>query len=321
MRKTAADRQAKNDLASLPQDQQDRVHALMDADPTRSLSDTVSRVKAGFADPRLLSSSERIHSTGRPTIYSAEGESATLSNASYESKESAGMPGYEPGSQDALNEQLDFENIQLNNSFEVGSDKVKTPGEVLWEKSTPTDDPFFEQLRFERKQLDESGPVPQFSKNISEAQKDFVRTIYSAALNAQADTGVPAAIVVAQAVHETGYGTRIPTDRATGASSNNLFGIKAVGAQASVNDGTHEIINGKKVFIHDNFAAYGSFEESVAAHSTFLATYKNYENLRGVTDVVQYAHLLQQDRYATDQDYANKLVRLMKSFKLLPGQQ
>ena len=57
-------------------------------------------------------------------------------------------------------------------------------------------------------------------------QADFVRAHQTAAQSAEAETGIPAAFMVAQAAHESGWGKH-EISNADGSSSHNLFGIKA----------------------------------------------------------------------------------------------
>ena len=58
---------------------------------------------------------------------------------------------------------------------------------------------------------------------LSQTQSDFVQTHQTAALAAQAQTGIPAAFMIGQAAHESGWGKRA-IKNADGSDSHNLFG-------------------------------------------------------------------------------------------------
>src|SRR5262245_18321197 len=73
----------------------------------------------------------------------------------------------------------------------------------------------------------------------------FVKSVWPHAQRAAQELGVSAKALVAQAALETGCGRRLANDGG-GASSNNLFGIKA-GSRwdgARVNASTHEYVDG-----------------------------------------------------------------------------
>ncbi|PWC09214.1 glycoside hydrolase family 73 protein, partial [Brenneria corticis] len=155
------------------------------------------------------------------------------------------------------------------------------------------------------------------AQNASPTKKEFVKKVYAAALEEEKKTGVPAAVTTAQAILETGYGKSVPTDINTGKYSYNLFGIKAHGSPNYVENWTHENINGKRVKIIDKFAAYDSYEESIAGRSEFLRKNKRYQSLFESKDPKVWAQGLQDKGYATDPDYAKKLISIMNSQELL----
>ncbi len=112
-------------------------------------------------------------------------------------------------------------------------------------------------------------------------------------------------LLVAMAANETGYGQSkyIP--------NNNLFGIKSQGNQPATNNRTFEYVNGKKVYINDNFRSYGSPLDS------FMDVLNNFQNdSRGKYQSVlgypnqspyRFADALQKAGWATDPRYANNI--------------
>ncbi|EPH2854727.1 glucosaminidase domain-containing protein [Serratia marcescens] len=76
-------------------------------------------------------------------------------------------------------------------------------------------------------------------------------------------------------------------------------------------------MNGKRVKILDKFASYDSFEDSIAGRTEFLTKNKRYHDLFKSTDPKEWAQGLQDKGYATDPDYAKKLISIMNSQGLL----
>jgi flagellum-specific peptidoglycan hydrolase FlgJ len=144
----------------------------------------------------------------------------------------------------------------------------------------------------------------------------FVGKIYSAALADQYRTGVPASISTAQAILESFYGKSVPVDINDGQYSYNLFGIKGSGDAGSVLINTHEVLGGQRVLVQDKFAAYTSFEASIDDHSNFLSRNSRYSSLFESTDASVWANGLQSKGYATDPNYATKLLSIIKRWSI-----
>jgi flagellar protein FlgJ len=148
---------------------------------------------------------------------------------------------------------------------------------------------------------------PRFDASSPEA---FVQSIWPQAQKAAAELGVPAKALVAQAALETGWGRRL-AGRA-GASSMNLFGIKATGGWQGGRMGarTHEFVGGKRVEERADFRAYGSVAESFADYVRLIGKdrYASARNTGG--DVRRFASALQTAGYATDPAYAAKITAI-----------
>lgn len=147
--------------------------------------------------------------------------------------------------------------------------------------------------------------------------KDFVEFVFREAQKNERKSRVPAAITTAQAILETGYGKAVPVDIYSGEYSNNLFGIKAHGDPNFVWVNTHEFVDGVKKSIVDKFMKYNSYEESISGRSDFFAKNKRYHFLFDYTDPCDWARGLQSAGYATDPNYANKLISIMRREELL----
>lgn len=130
-------------------------------------------------------------------------------------------------------------------------------------------------------------------------------------------TGMSAALQIAQAILETGWGQSVPVDKYTGKFSNNLFGIKGSGPAGSVVSNTWEEYNGQTFRVDANFRAYGNVESSWADHKELLLTASRYKPFRDVMhDSTQGAWALRRAGYATDSQYPIKLMNIIKTYDL-----
>jgi flagellar protein FlgJ len=155
------------------------------------------------------------------------------------------------------------------------------------------------------------GPAGMPSRNAAE----FVERHTAAARAAEAASGIPAAFMIGQAAHETGWG-RQQIVAADGTPSHNLFGIKA-GADWKgrvVEAATTEVIDGRAVRTVARFRAYASAAESFADYARLMQGSPRYrEVLAQRGDAAAFAGSLQRAGYATDPDYAAKLTRVINT--------
>jgi flagellar protein FlgJ len=151
---------------------------------------------------------------------------------------------------------------------------------------------------------------------------EFVARHGDAARRAEQASGIPAAFMVAQAAHETGWGRRT-IRMADGSDSFNLFGIKAgadwKGPVARVV--TTEYVDGRPVKTVQDFRAYSSHEASFADYARLMRTSPRYRDVVARADgaapvasadhAQRFAQGLQRAGYATDPAYADKLGRVI----------
>lgn len=143
----------------------------------------------------------------------------------------------------------------------------------------------------------------------------FIARMQPAAEAASRATGVPARLILAQAALESGWGRREIRGE-DGSPSFNVFGIKADRRWSGkvVDAATTEYVNGVAQPARAAFRAYGSYEEAFTDYAKFLATQPRYARVIAAGDATQAAQALQRAGYATDPDYAAKLVRVMNRF-------
>jgi hypothetical protein len=134
----------------------------------------------------------------------------------------------------------------------------------------------------------------------------YINTYRNVAIAEEIRTGVPAAITLAQGIHETGAGT---SDLVL--ASNNHFGIKCAGW------------TGKTVSHDDDakgecFRKYDDPLESYKDHSDFLKNRPYYSSLFKLdpTDYKAWAHGLKKAGYATNPKYSQILIKLIEDYSL-----
>lgn len=144
---------------------------------------------------------------------------------------------------------------------------------------------------------------------------EFVQQHTQAAQAAEAATGIPAAFMIGQAAHESGWGRR-EIRHADGTPSHNLFGIKA-GADWKgpvAETLTTEVVDGRAVKTVARFRAYASHAESFADYARLMKNSPRYQQvLAQAQDAGSFASGLQRAGYATDPAYADKLTRVINT--------
>ncbi len=143
----------------------------------------------------------------------------------------------------------------------------------------------------------------------------FVQQHSQAAQAAERASGIPAAFMIGQAAHESGWGRR-EIRHADGSASHNLFGIKAgadwKGPVAETT--TTEYVDGRAVKTVARFRAYASHAESFADYARLMKDSPRYQQvLAQGQDVGSFAAGLQRAGYATDPAYAEKLTRVINT--------
>jgi flagellar protein FlgJ len=127
-----------------------------------------------------------------------------------------------------------------------------------------------------------------------------------AAQACQRRTGIPASFTLAQAALESAWGSL--------ALGNNLFGIKADRSWAgpTVAFRTTEHLGGQDVKMVDKFRAYSSWEACLDDRAAFFKANKRYAACFRETTGPGWARAVAAAGYATDPDYAKKLIDTMR---------
>ena len=141
----------------------------------------------------------------------------------------------------------------------------------------------------------------------------FVDKLKPYAEKAAAALGLQPVALLAQAALETGWG-KSQMKTADGTPSFNLFGIKADtrwnGKQAAVS--TLEFRDGIAQKEKANFRAYDSYQQAFDDYTKFISDNPRYQQaVRKAADPKSYFSALQHAGYATDPEYANKIMSIL----------
>jgi flagellum-specific peptidoglycan hydrolase FlgJ len=143
------------------------------------------------------------------------------------------------------------------------------------------------------------------------AQQAFISEVAPGAIAAQHRYGVPAAVTIAQAIDESGWGQ---SELAT--ADRNLFGIKGTGPAGTDMQPTREYQDGTWVTRTAPFRIYHDIAESIADHGQLLATSPAYQHAMADRRAPDAFAADLTGVYATDPDYGSGLIALMKQYNL-----
>ncbi|MDE6027834.1 MAG: glucosaminidase domain-containing protein [Muribaculaceae bacterium] len=138
--------------------------------------------------------------------------------------------------------------------------------------------------------------------------QSYIAQYKATALQNEKEYGIPAPIILAQGILESGAGTSGLTR-----SSNNHFGIKA---GAKWNGGIHRAWDDEKQ--KSRFRCYASAAESYRDHALLLTTKSCYRPLFKINiyDYRGWAHGLKKAGYATAPNYAQALIGIIDRYRL-----
>jgi flagellar protein FlgJ len=146
----------------------------------------------------------------------------------------------------------------------------------------------------------------------------FVARFLPEATTAARKLGVEPELLLAQAALETGWGAALPR-HANGASTHNLFGIKAGGPWQgeSAAHWTIENLGGVAERRREQFRAYGTSADSFADYVELISHSPRYAAaLEHAHDAERYAQALSDAGYATDPNYAEKWLAIYRGERL-----
>lgn len=131
----------------------------------------------------------------------------------------------------------------------------------------------------------------------------------------QQETGIPASITLGQIILESS-GKNAGGLSGLAYYAKNLFGVKGSGNAGSHLVPTTEYVNGKPVVVQAAFRKYNTFYDSMLDHARVLSLPRYQTHLSGAKTVNDYAHGIKAGGYATDPQYAQKLLKIIGNYNL-----
>ena len=165
-----------------------------------------------------------------------------------------------------------------------------------------------QEAHIEPEQLELPLDSPDTDAAPNASPEAFVASIAPTAKAVAKELGIDPRVVIAQAALETGWGTSV--------KGNNLFGIKSHGKEDGLMVQTHEVVGGKRFKVRDSFRQYNSYDESIADYGSFLQQNKRYKPMLQAATLREQVEALGKSGYATDPEYADKVMAIAKSKRL-----
>lgn len=134
------------------------------------------------------------------------------------------------------------------------------------------------------------------------------------AIKIEEETGFKAEALLSQVALETGWGRYILSKN--GVSSNNLFNIKQGSWTGEVmTKRVHEYIKGKKVWVYDPFRKYANYGESFRDYCRLISVLTRYKKAYECrANAKQYIEAIAEAGYATDPNYAKKILKIIDKY-------
>lgn len=118
-------------------------------------------------------------------------------------------------------------------------------------------------------------------------------------------------VMIAQSILESNWG-RSELSR----DYNNYFGIKEVKKGDGIVFETEEYVEGQSGRYMESFKKYSSKSESFNHYAKLLSTAKRYAKVKTAKDYREAAKYIQEGGYATDPNYADKIISVIEKYGL-----
>jgi flagellum-specific peptidoglycan hydrolase FlgJ len=146
------------------------------------------------------------------------------------------------------------------------------------------------------------------------AKEEFLQKAWAAAEASSKESGMPAAVTVAQAALESRWG-----ESGLSREAQNYFGIKAHGTEARTVMQTEECSKGREVTVAAGFVKFRTMEECFRRRDAILRHGAVYAEARAcVADEEKFVRAMAR-HWATDPEYAEKLLAVLREVKEARG--
>ena len=197
--------------------------------------------------------------------------------------------------------------IQMNASHVTDTPVHSSEVKVSLEQGAP-------RVPVDFKSIPMAKPTPVYESSWKGNPDLFIQKLMPVAEKAAKTLGVDPKLLIAQSALETGWGKSLGQS-----SENNLFGIKANSQwQGKQNQAsTQEYIQGRWLRVEENFRAYDDIEASFQDYVGLIQNSSRYrEAVASAEQPQQYLLALQKAGYATDPEYAEKVMAVYTSQRM-----
>lgn len=282
------------------------------SDPTGNLKRVAQQIEGLFLQTMMKSMRETLPKDG---MFSSE--QTRLYTSMYDQQISQQMSQKGVGLADMMVKQLSGAIATIGPAESAGTvpmrlDSARLPVAINQKLLHAYPPPFPEP----KKVSDVQKTTPTSPSHPVSASSDFVSRLSTPAWLAGKESGIPHEVIVAQAALESNWGKReILTE--DGSPSHNLFGIKSGknwdGPTTEIT--TTEFEQGLMKKVKARFRVYSSYAEGLADYVKMLTNNPRYSDVASAKSPEQAANALQDAGYATDPQYANKLITLINQIK------
>lgn len=152
--------------------------------------------------------------------------------------------------------------------------------------------------------------------NTNREKEEFIVRLSGHAELLQKKHNILPSISIAQAILESDWGTS-----ELAVENNNLYGIKGSNPANTVVMNTKEFVDGEWLEIEAPFRKYESWQESMSDHAALFINgtdwnANQYADVLAAGNYKEAASALQNNGYATDPAYAEKLITLIEEYRL-----
>lgn len=138
--------------------------------------------------------------------------------------------------------------------------------------------------------------------------KAFIDSVKHGSLQLWEKFGILPSVAIGQAALESAWGrSGLATEY------NNLFGIKGSYKGNSAMLDTWEVYDGKRYDVKDGFRVYPDWNTSILDYGVFLTVNSRYKNALGIDDYKKQIRAIHSAGYATDPEYANKVINIIET--------
>ena len=144
-------------------------------------------------------------------------------------------------------------------------------------------------------------------------QNAFILKIGPAARASMQATGIPASFTIAEAALESGWG-----GSQLAAQAMNLFGVKADPSWRGdvLTMPTREFLKGAWCVVQARWRRYSNWQGCMDDHAAFFRQNPRYAKALACKDGLSFARAVAAAGYATDPQYADKIISVIRAHKL-----